>query len=550
MTNSSCDTEAADVVVVGTGAPGLTAAILAHDNGAKVVLVERTDKVGGASAVSGGGLWVPLNNHLDEVGASDSRDEALAYCKALSMGRVEDLVIETFIDTAAAMVTYLEKQTPLKFRATSAPDYQTETIGAKLGGRTIEPVPFELGELGASRERLRSPSSLAFPVTLQEVYNEFQAFYQPWKIPSDLLVDRMTRGIVCLGQALVAPLFKAVEERGIPILLNTRVRKLQRDGERITGVVAERDGTPLSLSANAGVILATGGFEWNEALKRRFLSYPITHPNSPPYGEGDGLVMAMEVGADLANMAEVWNYPSIAVPGETYDDRPLSRGVKAERSGPHVIWVNKRGQRFVNEAANYNSIGKAFASPETAEPGYRNLPAWAILDSQYREKYVLGTSMPDDPLPAWVKRGDSLAELARLVDVDPQGLEETVERWNSFCARGMDRDFGRGDSAFDRYQGDHQAPHPNLGTIDKPPFFAFPIVTGALGTKGGPRTNENAQVVNVRGEAIEGLYAVGNVAASLSGPSYFGAGSTLGPGMTWGYIAGIHAAKRAQERNW
>ena len=549
MSGSSHDIEA-DVAVVGTGAAGLTAAILAHDNGAKVVLAERTATGGGTSVVSGGGLWVPLNSHMHEVGASDSRDEALAYCKALTMGRVEDSLIETFIDTAAGMVAYLEEHTPLKFGATSAPDYQTETEGAKLGGRTIEPVPFELGELGASRERLRSPSSLAFPVTLQEVYNEFQAFYQPWKIPSDLLVDRMSRDVVCLGQALVAPLLKAVEERGIPILLNTRVRKLLRDGERVVGVVAERDGDLLNLSAKAAVVLATGGFEWNEALKSRFLPYPVTHPNSAPYGEGDGLVMAMEVGADLANMAEVWNYPSIAVPGETYEGRPLSRGIKAERSGPHVIWVNKRGQRFVNEAANYNSIGKAFASPETSEPGYRNLPAWGVLDSQYREKYVLGTSMPDDPLPAWVKRADSLAELARLIDVDPQGLEETVERWNLFCTNGVDRDYGRGDSAFDRYQGDHRAPHANLGAIEKPPFFAFPIVTGALGTKGGPRTNENAQVLNVRGAAIEGLYAVGNVAASLSGPSYFGAGSTLGPGMTWGYIAGIHAARRAQQRNW
>jgi succinate dehydrogenase/fumarate reductase flavoprotein subunit len=284
--------------------------------------------------------------------------------------------------------------------------------------------------------------------------------------------------------------------------------------------------------------LASAGFEWNQSLCAKYLPGVIVGPNSPPYNEGDGLLMAMQVGADLANMNEVWNYPSVNIPGETYDGRPLARGIKAERSGPHIIWVNASGRRFVNEAANYNSVGKAFYEMETNRAASRNLPAWAIFDSQYRSKYVVGTTMPGDLDPNWLLKADTLEDLARAVGIDALNLDETVRRWNGFVSEGRDRDFGRGDSAFDHYQGDHEAPHPNLGTIEVGPFYALPVSSGALGTKGGPRTNARAQVLDVGGDPIHGLYAAGNVAASICGPSYYGVGSTLGPALTFGYIAG------------
>jgi 3-oxosteroid 1-dehydrogenase len=535
----------ADVVVVGSGAAGLTAAILAHDRGAKVLIIERTGHVGGTTAVSGGGIWIPMNNHMYELDADDSREEALAYCKALAMGHVEDELLEKFVDIAPEMIRYLEDRTLLKFTPMTAPDYQPEVEGGKLKGRSIEPEPFDTNLLGDWQSRLRPAGAFAFPITRQEAFGTFDAFYRPWTIPQDLAVERMEKGVVTLGQALVAGLLKAVLDRDIPILLDTRAKRLIVEGGAVIGVYAEQGETSLDIGARGGVVLATAGFEWNERLKAQFLPGQIVNPNTPPFNEGDGLLMAMEIGADLANMSEVWHFPSFMIPGETYEDRPLSRAINGERNGPHVIWVNARGRRFVNEAANYNSIGKTFTALETDGPQYRNLPAWAILDSQYRENYVLGTTMPEDPDPDWIPRADTLRELAAKVGIDPDGLQKTVERWNLFVQNGEDLDFGKGCSAFDRFQGDHAAPQPNMGSIEKAPFYALPIQTGALGTKGGPRTNSMAQVLSVRGDAIPGLYAAGNVAASITGPGYYGRGSTLGPAMTWGYIAGICAAENA-----
>lgn len=535
-----------DVAVIGTGAAGMTAAILAHDGGANVLLLERSDRVGGTTAVSGGGVWAPMNDHMQELGVADSREEALGYCLALTMGRAEDDLVAAYVDTAAEMTRYMEQHTPVKFSPVSAPDYQPEVPGGKMGGRTLEPVPFDTSVLGEWKDKLRGPSSLPFPITLQEVFQSYQAYYQPWKIPQDLVAERMMKGVVCLGQALAASLLRGVLDRKIPIVLNARARHLVVDTQRVTGLVAEADGGKLTVHARAGVVLASGGFEWNEELKKRFLPGEVTAPNSPPLADGDALEMAMEVGTDLANMSEVWNYPSIQIPGETYDGKPLSRGIKAERSGPHVIWVNRRGQRFVNEAANYNSVGKAFYQMEANGPEMRNMPAWAVMDSQYRERYVIGTTMPGDPDPQYLVRAETLTELAAKLGVDAEGLQETVARWNRFCAEGRDRDFDRGTSKFDQYQGDHTAPMPNLGSIAKAPFYAMPLHAGCLGTKGGPRINANAQVMRVDGTPFEGLYAAGNACASVAGPSYWGPGSTLGPAMTWGYAAGRHAAARAK----
>jgi 3-oxosteroid 1-dehydrogenase len=532
-----------DVVVVGSGAAGLTAAILAHDHGARVILVERTDKVGGTTAVSGGGIWVPLNHRMVDAGFSDSREEALAYCKHLAMGRVDSALIETFVDTGATMLRYIEDHTPLTFGAMTAPDYQPELEGGKLGGRSVEPQPFDTNELGEWHSRLRPPNAFAFPITRQEAFGQFDAFFRPWLIPQDLAVERMSKGIVTLGQALVAGLLKAVLDRKIPILLETRVRTLIQEDKRISGVIAKSaDDRLIAVNARRGVVLACAGFEWNRQLQAQFLPTPIENPNSPPFNEGDGLLMAMEVGADLANMSEVWHYPSLMIPGEAYEGKPLSRATLAERNGPHVIWVNSAGKRFVNEAANYNSLGRVFQEISTNGPVLKNLPAWCILDKQYRSKYPLCTTMPENPDPEWLVKADTLEALADTVGIDPVQLRATVDQWNQFARAGEDTDFGKGASRFDRFQGDRDAAVPNLGTIEKPPFYAVPIHTGALGTKGGPRTNSRAQVMHVGGDPILGLYAAGNVTASITGPGYYGRGATLGPGMTWGYIAGMNVA--------
>ncbi|TFZ02911.1 FAD-dependent oxidoreductase [Ramlibacter henchirensis] len=536
-----------DVIVVGSGAAGMTAAILAHDNGAEVVIIERTNKVGGTTAVSGGGIWIPVNHRMGALGFSDSRAEALTYLNQLVMGTTDPKMLETFVDTATTMIKYLEAHTPLVFDAMTATDYQPELPGGKFGGRSMEPQPFDTNLLGEWKTRLRPPSSFSFPLTRQEAFGEYDAFYRPWLVPQDLAADRMMKGIVTIGQALAAGLLKAVLDRGIPILLESRVRKLLMEGDRVVGVEGEQAaGGKMSVRARAAVILASAGFEWNPRLQAQFLPSPIESPNSPPFNEGDGLLMAMEVGADLANMAEIWHYPSLMIPGETYEGRPLSRPTLAERNGPHVIWVNAGGRRFANEAANYNSLGRVFREIRTDGPVFQNLPAWAVMDSQYRAQYVLGTTMPEDRDPPWLIKADSIEELAQKTGIDSKQLLATVEQWNADVRGGRDSKFQKGMSRYDQSQGDKEATFPNLGTIEKAPFYAVQIHIGALGTKGGPRTNTRAQVLHVRGQAIDGLYAVGNVAASIMGPGYPGRGATLGPGMTFGYIAGIEAAREAK----
>lgn len=367
-----------DVVVIGSGAAGMTAALAANERGAKVILLEKTDRVGGTTAVSGGGIWIPGNSQQSGGAEAESREAVVEYCTALTMGRTDQKLIDRFIDAAPTAIAFLESKTPLKFGAMKTPDYHPQMPSARLSGRTIEPTPFDTSILGAWRDKLRPPSALAFPVTLQEVFEDYKAFYRPWKIPQDIVVDRMERGIVTMGQALAGGLLAAVLQRKIPIKLQARARRIIRRGSRIAGVTYESDGVTHDLLVRKGVILASAGFEWNPNLRARFLPGNITGPNSPPFNEGDGLLMAMDVGADLANMNEVWNYPSIAIPGETYDGHPLSRGIKAD--SPNVFGKNDlsitKDNRALYDITQLSNISSACSFAATLFgrilPGKRN----------------------------------------------------------------------------------------------------------------------------------------------------------------------------------
>ncbi|MFB3812619.1 MAG: FAD-binding protein [Terriglobales bacterium] len=539
----------ADVVVVGSGGAALTAAILAHDNGAKAVVLEKTNKLGGTTSVSGGAMWIPMNCHMKELGISDSREEALAYCKKLTDGRAADVLVETFVDTGHKALDYLERHTPVRYVPMTMPDYHPEEKGAKPGGRSIEPAIYNLAELGEWKDKVR-PNALPFmnAISCGELFDTYKVNIRPGNLPMDLVIQRMDNGLVVQGNSLIGGLLKACLDRNIPILLNTRAVELVVENSRVAGVRAQREGKDYFVRGEGGVVLACGGFEWNEELKAKYMPGVPTHPNSPPFNEGDGIIMAAQIGADLAHMHEAWWMPATSVPGEEYEGRPYSQLCLAERTCPHSILVNRKGRRFVNEAANYNDMGKAFFHFNENGIGYRNVPCWAILDSHYREQYSLMTVAPGDPDPEWMIKDDTLAGLARKTGVDADGLAETVARFNSFVRGGKDLDFGRGNSAYDRYVGDTTAPNPVLGCIEKPPFYAAQIHPGTLGTKGGPRTNEHAQVLDVRGNVIAGLYAAGNTAAPVSGPSYYGGGATIGIAVTFGYIAGIHAAKQATQK--
>ncbi len=533
----------AEVVVIGSGGSGLTAAIVAHDHGAKVAVIERSDKVGGETILSGGMIWIPLNHHQGEIGISDSRDEAVAYVKRIAAGRMPDALIETYIDSGPKMVHHIEERTPVKFKPSLFPDYHSELYGGKPGGRTLEPELFNTKQLGDWAKKLRpAPTTLGAPMTLGELKG-WNGFINPQNIPFDLIRQRMGQGLVGMGVALIAALLKGCLDRGIEIVLETRGRRLVIDDGRIRGLEGEQKGQRFSIKATKGVILACGGFEWNEDLKVRFLSGEFIRPLSPPFSEGDGLNMAMQARAKLACMSDAWWFPVIQVPGEEYEGRPMSRGGVYTRTLPHSIVVNRKGRRFTDEACNYNDLGKAFLTFDPVAYDYPNIPAWIIFDQNHKDKYSLEGMMPGDPAPDWVTRADTLTELARKVGIDPGGLEATVERFNKFAMEGVDGDFHRGENPHDRWHGDpDHKPNPNLGPVEKAPFYSLQIYLGALGTKGGPMVNTQGQVLSIFDEVIPGLYAAGNVMPPVTGPGYSGAGCSIGSGMTWGYIGGGHAA--------
>ena len=531
-----------DVVVVGTGGAALTAAILARDQGADVLVVERSDKVGGTTAVSGGVIWIPLNHHMAELGVADSRAEALAYCKRLAAGRAADDVVETFVDVGHQMVRYLEEHDAARFAVWPTPDDYGELEGGKPSGRSLEPQLFSTRRLGEWADTLRPAPMFPLPLTMTEAYVLLTA---PEKFSMDVVTQRTTDGMVGCGRALVGWLLQACLDRGVSVVLQTRARQLVREGERVVGLRAEQNGGDVLVRARRGVVLACGGYEWNEALTTRFLPGPITHPLSPPFNEGDGLLMAMEIGADLANMDEALWIPAGMVPGETYEGRQLSRFLATEKNGAHAIVVNRYGRRFANEGLPHKGMGYAqrYFDPHPTVYDYPNLPAWAIFDAQYREKQPILTVMPGAPAPAWITRDETLEGLARQVGIDPAGLRVTVDRWNVFARNGKDEDYRRGESPIEKFGGNVRDGRPNLGAIEKPPFYALPVRAGALGTSGGPRTNVKGQVLSVSGDVIPGLYAAGTVAASPTGRAYYGNGGAIGPAMTWGYICGINAGR-------
>ncbi len=535
-----------DVLVIGSGGAGLTAAIAAHDAGAKVMVIEKAERVGGTTAVSGGVLWIPNNHHMAEAGVVDSRADALRYVLRLADGRSSQALVETFLDQAPRMLRYLEGHTPLRFKALGRyPDYHPEFEGGKAGGRSLDPGLFDTNTLGPWKPKLRrSPVFGATAMSVTEA-TDWGVFSKPLQLPFELLGKRYAQGLVCYGAALVGGLLRAALDRGVEPQLRVAARELLVEDGRVIGLRAQSGDKEIVIVAKRGVILASGGFEWNSALAAQFLGGVLTHPNSPPGNEGDGLKMAMSVGADLGNMSEAWWCPSLCIPGEEYEGRPLYRGDFATRSLPHTLIVNRAGRRFVNEAQNYNDLMKPFFAFDPMRYERANLPAWLVFDQQYADKYALMTFMPGQALPEWIPRADSLEALAGKIGVDAAGLSATVRRFNGFAARGVDEDFQRGESVYDHFYGDPaNQPSPNLGALEKGPFYALEVHPGAIGTKGGARTNDHAQVLRPGGEAVEGLYAAGNVMAGITGPGYPGAGATIGTAMTFGFLAGEHAAGR------
>lgn len=537
-----------DVVIVGTGCAGLTAALAAHDQGAQVLLLEKTELIGGTTAVSAGALWIPGNHYMQTAGLADSRAEAIHYITQLADGLGAPELIALFVDTGPEMLRFVENQTTLQMAIIpNFPDYHPEMEGGKFKGRSLDAGVFDTRLLGAWAQKLRrSPVFAMLPLSINEL-REYGLSANPFNTPMALLQQRLEQGIVSFGAALVGHLFKGLLGRGIEPLLSTPVRKLIIADDQVIGVEAEQGDKTLRIQSRRGVILASGGFEWNAQLNAQFLGGHLTHPQSPPANEGDGLKMAMAVGADLANMHEAWWCPVHVLPGEAYDGRPLHRGDFTTMRGlPHTMIVNRQGERFVNESLTYNEMTKALLQLDPNTSARPNLPAWMILDQQYLSHYTLHTYFPGLPIPDWLIQADTLAGLAQKLGIDEQQFLTSVQRFNEAARNGLDPAYGRGQSAHDRDYGDpnHQ-PNPCLGTIEQPPFCALPLHVGSLGTKGGVRVNQQSQVIHSLGQPIPGLYAAGNVMAGITGAGYPGGGATIGVAMTFGYIAGKQATQKS-----
>ena len=517
-----------DIVVMGSGAAGLTAALFAADRGAKVLVLEKTALLGGTSAVSGGQLWIPGNRFL--ANGRDSRSAALEYLAQVTLGETAPELLECFVDAAPQMISQVESMTGLNFEMVDRPDYHSEWPGA-IWGRSLEPLPYDSSNLGAVASMVRrSPHRV--PLTSAEV-----------KRGADeaLVQERIRTKQVTQGVALICGLVQGCISRGVTFQSSCRVDNVKGDGRGGFSVHFSVSGRQEAVRGSA-VILASGGFEWSKELKNAFLSCPDEGAASPPANEGDGLQIGLRAGAAVANMPQAWWSAALCIPGESYDGHPLVRNIVRELALPGSILVNADGKRFANEASSYNALGKAFQVFDVQRNTYPNKRAWLVFDETFKKRYTVASIPSTREAPHWFAKKASLSELATVVGVNADGLEQTVTRFNAMAAAGRDLDYGRGDAQHDQYHGDKSQPHSNLGSLSQGPFYAIPIFLGNLGTKGGFRTDSHGRLQDMAGQQIRGLFACGNVAASWMGPGYPGAGGSLGPIMTAAYLCGNAAA--------
>ncbi|HUE60594.1 MAG TPA: FAD-dependent oxidoreductase [Acidimicrobiales bacterium] len=542
-----------DVVVVGSGAGGMTAALTAAAAGAKVVVVEKAPKYGGSTALSGGGIWAPNNPTLLRKGLGDDPADVRAYLEAVVGDRVPAARLDTFAAAAPLALDFLEKTNPnLRFfwcRGYS--DYHPEAPGGRPNGRSIEALPFDKRRLGPLEDDLLA-TGIGGPAGLWITATDFHDLGQvtrTWLGKRALLraIGRVASNVVLrrrmatTGQALIGRLRLALAEAGVEVRLSTPLVDLVTEDGRVTGVVVEREGETARIQAAQGVILATGGFDHNQELRSKFFHQVDTDWSmGAPSNTGDGIRLGEEAGAAVDLMDDAWWMPAVELPKHRLF--PLV----SERSMPGSIIVNQAGNRFTNESAPYVNFVHDQLRLEAEQGGH--VPAWFVMDQRARKRYQFAAVLPGQKFPrSWyaigtMHRGETVEELAASIGVPPGALRATVEEFNAAVRVGHDDRFNRGDSAYDRYYGDPTLPNPCLNELLKPPFYAAKLVPGDLGTKGGLVTDEHARVLREDGSVVEGLYATGNTSASVMGNEYAGAGATIGPSITFGWVAARHAA--------
>ncbi len=545
-----------DLLVVGSGAGGMTAALAAKAEGADVLLIEKSAVYGGTTARSGGGVWVPNNPTLVRAGRSDPPEAVRTYLQAVVGDRVPGARLDAYVHAGPEAMGFLDQSPRMRFAYIDGyADYHPERPGGRPQGRTIEPLPINLKLLGEDAALLRD-SGMGLPLGLfvtavdarylGQATRTLRGFMTGMKIVARLVVNGLLRRrIVALGQALVARFRLALKDADVPLWLGTPLQSLVSDeAGQVQGAVVLRDGKPYRIAARHGVILASGGFDHNLAMRKEHLPAGVgSWSAGSSDNHGDGIVAGQAVGGQLDLLDDAWWMPSVKLPNGTM--WPLV----SERCIPRSIIINGHGKRFANESAPYVNFVHALLRGDQSEG--KHIPAYFVMDAVAQRRYQFAGNPPGVGFPkAWyrsgvVKKAQTLAQLAAAIDVPAPTLLATVERFNGHVARGTDADFGRGQSAYDRYYGDPTLPNPVIDRIDTGPFYAIEVLPGDLGTKGGLVCDEHARVLNAQGHPIAQLYATGNTTASVMGNDYAGAGATIGPAIVFGWVAARHALQRS-----
>lgn len=541
-----------DVVVVGSGAGGLVAAITAAHHGLKTVIIEKGSVLGGSSALSGGGLWIPNNHVSKNAGLQDSEEEALTYMQEVIEDTGPSSTYErkvAYVKNGHQMVKFLEYLGMKWVAGILYPDYYPEKPGGKIG-RSIEGEIFDAKLLGEYENLIRSGEIKApLPLYSGKVASLPKAFTNVKDFST--VVGMFLNGFkhklkgshaISIGAGLIGRLLKIAIEHKVKIKLSTPLTDLIMEDNKILGIQAEHKGKPIHIKSKA-VILAGGGFERNPELRKKYHNVGTDWTSANPDNTGDLLLIAQKHNIDTALLDDAWWGPT------TLDANGARKFMVYERSMPHCIIVDQTGDRYFNESQSYTDAGHAIL--ERQEMNGKAIPSWLIMESRNRNKYLFGDMLPKRTPKEAIESGflikaDSIEELAEKCQIDYPGLKETVTRFNTFVKNGHDEDFGRGNSAYDNYYGDPTYPNPNLGAIEKPPYYACKIFPGDLGTKGGIVANEYGQALRYN-TPIEGLYATGNCSASVMGRVYPGPGSTLGPTTVFGYISANHIKENIKQ---
>ncbi|BBY56326.1 3-oxosteroid 1-dehydrogenase [Mycobacterium koreense] len=557
-----------DVVVVGSGGAGMVAALTAAHQGLSAIVIEKAPHFGGSTARSGGGVWIPNNEVLKRRGISDTPEAARTYLHGIVGDVVPAEMIDTYLDRGPEMLSFVLKHSPLKMCwVPGYSDYYPEEPGGRAGGRSIEPKPFNARKLGADEKGLE-PAYGKVPLNVVVMQQDYVRLNQLKRHPRGVLrslkVGARTvwakstgKNLVGMGRALIAPLRIGLQRAGVPVRLNTALTDLFVADDGVVAGVYVRDttvegGEPELIRARRGVILACGGFEHNEQMRVKYQRAPITTDWTvgAKANTGDGILAGEKLGAALDIMADAWWGPTVPL-----DDAPWF--ALSERNSPGSIIVNMAGKRFMNESMPYvEAVHHMYGGTYGQGPGPgENIPAWLIFDQRYRDNYIFAGLNPGQRLPRkWVESGvivsaDTVEGLAEQTGLPAAELAATIDRFNGFARTGVDEDFGRGKSAYDRYYGDPtNKPNPNLGEIGHAPYYAAKMVPGDLGTKGGIRIDVHGRALRDDNSVIPGLYAAGNVSAPVMGHTYPGPGGTIGPAMTFGYLAALHLAGSPTER--